>query len=153
MFDYADVFRRLSFDTAIITFLKKDGTVRIMLATRNLDTVAIENGYQGNRLGAHDNRCNIKNGNLAVFDLILGDTRAFNISRVLDIIYCGKIDYKEQLDVVIKSYKEYNDAYMAKYQMSLNMETFDSMNEDNKPKVEIDLPKVDVNTNFNGGLV
>lgn len=143
MFNYAEVFSKLTYETAIITFLKKDGTVRIMLATRNLDTVALENGYQGNRLGGHDNRCNIKNGNLAVFDLVLGDTRAFNIERVLDIRYCGVVSFKEQLDQIMAGYKQYSDAYMSNYNMSLNMDTFDT------PDI-----KVDINASIgNGGLI
>ena len=89
MYSYPEVFSKLTYETALVTFLKKDGTIRVMLCTRNLDTISIKYGFQGAALGGHDNRCNINNGNLAVYDLILGDARSFNIDRLVDIQYGG----------------------------------------------------------------
>ena len=58
-YNYAEVFSKLTYELAFIVFLKKDGTVRLMLGTRNLNTVSLEYGFQGKALGGHDNRCNI----------------------------------------------------------------------------------------------
>lgn len=81
LFKYPEVFSKLTYETAYLIFLKKDGSIRLMLATRNLSTVALRWGFQGKALGGHDNRCNINNGNVAVFDLLLGDARSFSIDR------------------------------------------------------------------------
>lgn len=108
---YAEAFTKLSYEVAIISFLKKDGTVRVMLGTRNLNTIRIKFGFQGAALGGHDNRCNINNGNLAVYDLILGEARCFNINRLIDIQWLGVISSEEQLDKIYKIFNEYNSEY------------------------------------------
>ena len=56
---YPEVYSRLCYETAFVVFLKKDGTIRLMLCTRNLNTVSLQYGFQGKALGGHDNRCNI----------------------------------------------------------------------------------------------
>lgn len=135
MYSYPEVFSKLTYETALVTFLKKDGTVRVMLCTRNLDTVSLRFGFQGAALGGHDNRCNIKNGNMAVFDLILGEARSFNIERVLSVYYSGIITNNEQLDACINAYAEFKEKYEATHEMSLSMDTFDggTENAENQP--------------------
>lgn len=123
---YAEVFSRLTYETAAIVFLKKDGSVRIMLGTRNLETVRLLYGFQGQTLGGHDNRCNIKNGNLAVFDMIVGDARSFNIERLLDIQYAGVITTKEQYDNVLANFVAYKDAYEKTKPMQLDLSMLDN---------------------------
>lgn len=125
MYNYPEVFSKLTYETALVTFLKKDGTIRVMLCTRNLDTVSIKYGFQGAALGGHDNRCNIKNGNVAVFDLVLGEARSFNIERVVGIYYSGIITNEEQLNACIESYVEFKEKYEASHSMTLDMNTFD----------------------------
>lgn len=132
MYSYPEVFSKLSYETALVTFLKKDGTIRVMLCTRNLDTVNLRFGFQGAALGGHDNRCNIKNGNVAVFDLILGEARSFNIDRVVGIYYSGIVNTNEQLDACIKAYVEFKEKYEASHSMTLDMDTFDGGNTDVK---------------------
>jgi hypothetical protein len=123
--DYAEVFRRLSYETAVVTFLKKDGTVRIMLGTRNLNTVSLVYGFQGPVLGGHDKRCNINNGNVAIFDLAIGDARTFSISRVLDIQWAGMVDTKEKYDEVFQNYLRYKEEYEKNKPTTVD---FDSIN-------------------------
>lgn len=108
---YPEAFSRLGFETGVILFIKKDGSIRVMLGTRNLKTVEILYGFQGPKLGGHDNRCNISNGNVAVFDMIAGDARSFNINRLAHIEWLGVISSKEQLDNAIELYKKVKDDY------------------------------------------
>lgn len=124
--NYAEVFSKLTYETAAIVFLKKDGTVRIMLGTRNLNTVNLLYGFQGQVLGGHDNRCNIKNGNLAVYDMIVGDARSFNIDRLLDIQYAGVINTKEEYDNVLANFIKFKEEYEKTKPMQLDMTSFDN---------------------------
>lgn len=111
---YSEVFGRLTFETATIIFIKKNGEIRTMLATRNLQTAAIYNGFMGRELGGHDTRCNINNGNLAVIDLMLGEARSFNIERVISVDYHGTILTQEELDNEVRKFIEFNSVYEAK---------------------------------------
>lgn len=121
---YPEVYSRLTFETAVIVFLKKNGEVRIMLGTRNLNTVSLLYGFQGQVLGGHDTRCNINNGNIAVFDMIIGDARSFNIDRLLDIQFAGVISTKEEYDAVLEKFKEFKDEYEKSKPMQISMDTF-----------------------------
>lgn len=123
---YPEVFSRLTYETAAIVFMKKDGTVRIMLGTRNLNTVELIHGFQGNVLGGHDKRCNIHNGNVAVFDMIVGDARSFSIDRLLDIQFAGIIETKEQYEEVLARYVKYKEEYEKTKPMSISMDSFDN---------------------------
>lgn len=109
--EYPEVYSRLNYETAVVTFFKKDGSVRVMLATRNLTTVALMYGYKGDVLGGHDNRCNITNGNVAVFDMIAGDARSFSINRLIDIQFCGIVTTKEEYQKVLEQFVAYKEQY------------------------------------------
>ena len=122
--DYPEIFRNLTQQTACVVFFKKDGQVRIMFATRNLSTVALRYGYQGYELGGHDRRCNIKNGNFAVFDLALGEARSFHIDRIIDIKYYGEIKTLEELNEAAEKYMEFKENYEKTMPMEV---TFDSL--------------------------
>ena len=93
MFNYPEVYNRLNVELGIIIFMKKNGEVRVMLGTRNLNIAsyafAIEGQTVKNSLAGHDNRCNIKNGNIAVMDVMIGEARSFNIERLVYITYLG----------------------------------------------------------------
>jgi hypothetical protein len=122
---YSEVFSKLTYETAFLVFLKKDGTVRLMLGTRNLNTVSLQYGFQGKALGGHDNRCNIKNGNLAVFDLALGEARSFHIDRLVDIQYKGIITTSEELNKVAQEFLEFKEEYEKTKPMELDMSMLD----------------------------
>lgn len=119
---YPEAFSRLTFETAVIVFLKKNGEVRLMLGTRNLNTVSLLYGFQGAKLGGHDNRCNITNGNLAVFDLVVGDARSFNIERLLSIDFVGEIKTMEQYNTILQKYVEFKNQYEATNPMMISMD-------------------------------
>ena len=121
--DYADVFTKLIYEAATVIFIKKDGKVRIMLCTRNLALISLEYGFQGKALGGHDNKCNIKNGNIAVFDLIIGEARSFNINRLVSVDYHKSITTKEELDKVIQEYKSFKQKYEETMPMEITMES------------------------------
>lgn len=108
---YPEVYSRLNFELAVITFFKKDGQIRIMLGTRNLNTVSLKYGFQGVALGGHDKRCNINNGNVAVFDMLLGEARSFNINRVIDIQYAGVVSIIEDYEKALANFTRYKEEY------------------------------------------
>ena len=108
---YAEVFSRLTYETAFLIFLKRDGTVRLMLGTRNLHTVELLYGFKGKELGGHDTRCSINNGNIAVFDLVVGEVRAFNIDRLVDITFNGIINSKAELEDLMGKFMEFKSKY------------------------------------------
>ena len=121
---YPEVYSKLNFETAIIIFLKKNGEVRVMFGTRNLNTVSLVYGFQGQKLGGHDTRCNINNGNVAVFDMVAGDARAFNIERLIDIQFVGVISTKEEYDEQFAKFVQFRQEYMATHSSMIDMDTF-----------------------------
>lgn len=123
--NYAEVYSKLTYETAIIIFLKKNGEIRVMLGTRNLGTVDIKYGFQGQVLGGHDRRCNINNGNLAVYDLAIGDARSFHIDRLINIEYLGIIDTEEKYDKIFEQYINFKTEYEKTKPQTLDMNTFD----------------------------
>lgn len=123
--EYTEIYRNLTYKMATLIFLKKDGTVRVMLGTRNMDTISLEYGFQGGRLGAFDNRCNIKNNNIAVFDMIVGDARSFNVDRLISITYHGVVDTKEDLERVVKEHIKFKEDYESSKPKELDMEMLD----------------------------
>lgn len=124
-YTYPEVFSRMTYETAFLIFMKKDGSIRLMLGTRNLSTVSLFWGFQGKALGGHDNRCNINNGNIAVFDLVLGEARSFHIDRLVDIQYHGIIDSKEKLDAVANEFNIFKTEYEKTQPMEITMDMLD----------------------------
>lgn len=122
---YPEVYSRLNFETAVIIFMKKNGDIRLLLGTRNMTTIALEHGHQGKAMGGHDNRCNINNGNVAVFDLIIGESRSFNIDRLVAIEFRDVISTKEELDELIEYFAEFKEEYEKTQPMKLDMSMLD----------------------------
>jgi len=114
MVDYGETYLRLSMETAVVTFFKKDGTARVMLCTRNLQTSSLWHGNLGGLLNGHDKRCSIHNGNLAVVDIAIGECRSFNAERVNDIKWFGEVNTPEQLSSIYEQYEAYKKS-MRKY--------------------------------------
>lgn len=133
--NYTEVFSKLTYETGIIVFLKKSGEIRTMIATRNLDTINQAFGFQGDVLGGHDKRCNISNGNVAVYDLILGDARSFNITRLISIYYIGVISTKEQYDKAIEDFVKFKSDYESTHKLEISMDTFDGNESSNASAV------------------
>lgn len=123
--EYTEVFRNLTYQTACVIFVKKNGDNRVMLATRNLNTVALKYGFQGMALGGHDNRCNIKNGNIAVIDLVKGEARSFNIDRLVKITYYGELKTVEELDKAAEEFLKFKTQYESTIDDTLTMDSLD----------------------------
>lgn len=109
--NYPEVYSKLCYEVATVIFFKKNGDVRVMLATRNIDTVSLIHTHKGAELGGHDSKANINNGNVAVIDIILGEARIFNVKRVIDIKYHGMITTREELEKVIAEFSQFKTAY------------------------------------------
>lgn len=109
--DYPEVYRKLIQETAIVKFIKADGTKRIMLATRNIETSAMMGDSLLGLLGGYDKRCNRHNGNIAVIDLALVNCRSFNIERVIDIEWCGVIEKEDELSKVIDKFRQSKESF------------------------------------------
>ena len=125
MYSYPEVFSRLTYETAIIIFMKKNGEIRLMLGTRNLHTVELYYGFQGAALGGHDNRCNINNGNIAVYDMMLGEARSFNIDRLVRIEFLGEIRDKEALEEAAGKYLDFKNKYDEAVTKDVTMDSLD----------------------------
>lgn len=124
--NYPEIYTKLNFETAVVTFFKKDGTARVMLCTRNLSTASLLYGFMGGELGGHDNRCNINNGNIAVIDMIIGEARSFNIDRVIDIQWAGVILNKEEYDNVLRLFSDYKQKYESTKPEMIEIEDVDT---------------------------
>lgn len=122
---YAEVFSKLTYETAAIIFLKKNGEIRVMMGTRNLKTISLMYGFQGRALGGHDTRCNINNGNIAVFDLIIGEARSFSIDRLISINYIGVLETMEQYNKAVNDFVMFKNSYEASKPKYIDMDTFD----------------------------
>lgn len=124
-YSYTDVFSHLTYETACIVFMKKDGTVRLMLGTRNLHTIELQYGYKGDELGGHDKRCSINNSNLAVFDTVIGEARQFSIDRLIDIHYFGVIETIADLNEAAERFMEFKRKYEETQPKEISMDMLD----------------------------
>ena len=104
--EYSRVLNSLSFETAIVTFKKKDNTTRVMICSRNRDTIEKNCGDVIYQLIGHDRRCNIKNGNISVIDLAIGEARSFNINNVINIQFLGEIVTEDEYNIALAHYLE-----------------------------------------------
>lgn len=102
--DYRELFRNLGYHTAMVKFRKKDGTLRVMLCTRNIDTMELLGSAV--RLNGYDARCSVANGNIAVVDLVIGEPRQFSISRVESVDLFGEVTDLETLGELVEKYEE-----------------------------------------------
>ncbi len=119
---YSDVFLRLTYETAAIVFIKKDGTVRTLLGTRNMKTASMSGEDLIGKIQGYDSRFNISNGNMAVVDLIIGDVRAFNIDRLVFVEWLGEIESREGLNEAYKLFEEFDNEYSKKRNKYLTMD-------------------------------
>lgn len=119
---YGEVYVKLLTETATVVFFKANGDIRVMLATRNTKTVSLFHGANHGNLDGHDKRCNIKNGNIAVMDLILGEPRSFNIDRLVSIQFHGVIDTQEKVDRVYNDFKAFETEYLATKPQKISMD-------------------------------
>ena len=103
---YSQIFSGLSNDTAIVTFKKKDNTIRTMICTRNRYTIEGNCGDIIYQLLGKDKHCNINNGNMSVIDIAIGEARSFNINNLINIEYLGEIKTPEEYTTALAKYLE-----------------------------------------------
>lgn len=80
---YAQMLEALDKVTIVVKFKKKDGSIRVMIGTRNKITIqALCNTDLSGMLAGFDKRANVGNHNIPVVDLALGQVRTFCVSRL-----------------------------------------------------------------------
>lgn len=122
---YGDLYMRLASETAMIRFLKKNGEIRLMLATRNMDTAESMYGYLGGQLAGHDKRCNIKNNNMAVIDLEIGEARSFSLDRLISVEFLGTLDTPEKIEEASRIFNKSRDDFEKSLNKSMSMDMLD----------------------------
>lgn len=145
--NYSDIYKELQYNVGAFIFIKKDGTIRVMLGTRSLDIAKIQYGWISGELNKMDARCSISNGNIGLIDLCIGEGRCFNIKRLAWYKNLGPIETKEQFEKMISWYLNFSKMYQEKFPdiITLGMNTIEEIRE----KVEIPLRDLSV---FNGEL-
>ncbi len=122
MHDYSEIYLRLCYETATIIFQKADGNFRIMLGTRNNKTSDIVNDVSLlPSLQGHDKRCNKANGNIALIDIPLGETRSFNINRLVEIYFHGEVLTEEQFNAAYSDFKKTKEKYESTLPKEIDM--------------------------------
>ena len=122
-YKYEDVYLKLTYETALLIFIKRNGHLRVMLGTRNLKTVKLKTGqFMGSLLSSYDARHNKNNGNIAVIDLELEEARSFNIDRLVHVEYFGVIESEERMAEVYNIFTNFKSKYEAKVANSIGLD-------------------------------
>ena len=122
---YGELYMRLASETAMIRFLKKNGEIRLMLATRNMDTASSLYDYLGGQLAGHDKRCNIKNNNMAVIDLEIGEARSFSLDRLISVEFLGTLDTPAKVEEAFKTFNKSREDFENSIEKSMSMDMLD----------------------------
>ena len=122
---YSELFMRLGYEAVIVQFMKKNGEIRLMLATRNVVGIRESYGFLGGLLAGHDKRCNKQNNNMAVIDLELGEARSFSLDRLIHVEFLGEINSKEQLESVFKQFNEIREHFNKSIKHSTELDNLD----------------------------
>lgn len=139
--NYSEIYNDLTYNMGIVIFAKKDGTIRVMACTRNLDIAQLTFGWIPGELKKMDGRCGIGNGNVGVIDLSIGEGRCFNISRLIYYKSLGQVNSLEELNEQMGVYLKFASEYKA-----LNPEVISLGKLDDKPKVV--LPEISASDVF-----
>ena len=134
-YSYGEIAFRLSDEAAIVTFRKKDNSIRTMLCTRCVSLLRYftkDENHMVACLNGHDKRCTASNNTLAVIDLVIEEARSFNLDRIEHIQWLGYPQTQEQFDYCMNIFTSLKDAWgsydslsdIAKYQFrqSLGLE-------------------------------
>lgn len=103
---YGEIYCRLCEELAIVKFKKKSGEERLMLSTRNVEIICLEYPHGSILLNGHDKRCHLKNGNIGVIDMVIGEGRSFNIDRLIDVQWLGIPKTREEYDKLYEKFAE-----------------------------------------------
>lgn len=112
---YQECYRKLLDEVATIIFIKGNGEIRTMLATKNRAAAALINNEPdkdyGYEIAKVDSRCSLGNGNMAVIDAFIGEGRCFKMDRLVDIHFHGEVHTQEDADKVYSEFKEFDAEY------------------------------------------
>lgn len=89
MFDYSDLYFKLMSNVAIVSFIKKNGDIRVMLCTKNRTLGLEQNPNMESRYENMDFRNGLASGNMAVLDLESGKPKLFTLERVIGFTLFG----------------------------------------------------------------
>lgn len=113
-YSYSEITYRLSEETAIVVFRKKDNSLRVMLCTRGvrlIERMTSNPDYMVASLNGHDKRCNAANQNIAAIDLVIEAPRSFNIDRIVELRWLGCPQDVQQIGWCMDWYKVYKEFY------------------------------------------
>lgn len=122
MDDYVKLYRELESGIVRVKFIKKDGTVRDMLCSRDMTIIDVLHPGVYRKLGSHASRCNKKTGAIAVIDLILGECRAFSVNRIIENENYGEAETEED---IMKLYDKYVNREKVGEEESLTIDMLD----------------------------
>lgn len=106
--EYGLVNCRLSNEVAIVTFVKVNNDVRVMLCTRSIRTIERLSGnpqYNIAGMNGRQRKLSVASGNIAVVDLALDEVRVVNSSRIIRIDYLDDSIDKYGFEAVANSVK------------------------------------------------
>lgn len=125
---YRRNFSQLEDGINCLIFFKKDSTLRIMLATRDIITAGMcLSDSLSHKLNKHSERCNCSNGNIAVIDLLLGDVRSFSVDRLVRNIYLGECSNLKEFENFVVQYNNIRKQFDNVNQV-LNLDNLDVEN-------------------------
>ena len=118
---------------AVVVFRKKNNEIRVMLCTRSPITcgaVGLE-AHIGNK-----NEASLEaNGNITVMDLIAGETRIFNINRVMYSLWMLEVANPDEVEMIFEAYNfckeqwpQYDDLDPIKQSVFLNTFSYPGFN-------------------------
>ena len=112
---YQECYRRLFDEVAGIVFVKANGELRVMLATKNKEIARLVSGADNvdftYELMKLDRKCNINTGNMSVIDIQLTEGRCFKVERLVDIHFYGTPTTEEEADRIYADFKGFETEY------------------------------------------
>ena len=112
---YDNLYSNLLTNTKIIVFIKKDNNFRVMLCTKNNDTINLACGIgsldANSRIVAKESSKNRLNGYLSVFDLEACDSRLVNTNKVVETYNLDTVDTADELNKAFELLHELKQKY------------------------------------------
>jgi len=126
---HVDAYVSITDNICVVTFVKKNGDVRCMLATRDTDISNKLCGYFVGSLGSRDRR-NINNPNtLAVIDLEIGEIRSLVTDRILVLSVLDSPKSSDEFSKLLSSFDIFKSKYMETIeQTSVSIDDLDEEN-------------------------
>lgn len=92
VYNYNEVNKNLLEQVAVVTFLKKNHDVRVMVCSADLiSIIRMYNAHYSNEMQWRASKCNEENGLIAVVDLEKMDVRTINVNTMGHLEYKGRM--------------------------------------------------------------